>query len=518
MNALDKLKTNSKLLVGIVVLIILVMVASTLIKAFSSDAAEGNKNYNKIYAVPGVTFEVNQSLANYATAVMEISKDVDFIHNASYSYKNGTDTYMLFNMSQYVVVAKKGTTFDFNNTKIADSLKTNSLEGIWFSNGKMLSSSADKSICEVSAQVVITNTIYNDFFGKLATVTNNGEEWSLFVGSVNPEDSNMNAMIDYTINTFIADASNEGEDLAVYEMDVEEQPMLKVVTEMEEEEPSAIEDVEPIVTTPSESEESSEAAIPEETPVTEPIETEEPTEPETEAPEEDIPVELPEETTEPTEEAPSTESAQEETTESVESEDVEQIPEDEPIEQEEVIKDTMLTAENNQKKPIYNDDKAYSSSIYSMLSVGKIGYMTATNQETGSYEEIFVQITSVNDEETTNALIEKYIASGKSYYETMVAPAGTHWESITYNVNHAPEKNFYIDIQFVGMDGESLKHRGIEYSMRTYDIDTMTTAGEDNWTNNYIAFYAVPNGCNEYAISCGDSADGHGYKAYYKVK
>jgi len=214
---------------------------------------------------------------------------------------------------------------------------------------------------------------------------------------------------------------------------------------------------------------------------------------------------LPEEATKPTEEEITpTETIPEET------QDDSMVPEDD-------MKETMLSAENNQQKPIYNDSKAYSSSIYSMLSIGKIGYLTATNQDTGSYEEVFVQITSVNDKDATAALIEKHIASGKSYYKTMEAPVGTHWESVTYNVNHAQEKNFYIDIQFVGMDGESLKHRGIEYPMRTYNIDTTTTKGEDNWTNGYIAFYAVPNGCSEYAISCGDSVDGHGYKAYYKV-
>ena len=53
--------------------------------------------------------------------------------------------------------------------------------------------------------------------------------------------------------------------------------------------------------------------------------------------------------------------------------------------------------------------------------------------------------------------------------------------------------------------------------MRTYDIGMNATEDKDGWISGYVAFYAVPNGCTEYAIACGDSVEGHGYLAYYKV-
>lgn len=512
MNLKETIRKNPKFIVVIVIIVVFIMLAFSLVKAaFSSDSTStsgGRKNYSKVYAIPGVTFEVSQDLSNYATAVTEISKDVDFIKNASYSYKNGTDTYMLFNMAQYVIVAKKGTTFDLHNTNISDSLKNNSLGGIWFTDGKMVSNSDEKKVCDVSAQVVITNTIYNDFYGKLATVTYNEEEWTLFVGCINPEDSSMASMISYTVDTFIADASNAGEDVPIYEVEVSEQPILKAVEEIKEEH---VEDKMPEETSakeeilPEEPEVSvEEPAVEEEKPTEEIIESSasEPSE-ETDIKEgtEETPVEEPE---------PSEEIAESEP--DVKTETV--VPEEKSVT---TSPDKTLTATNNQKATVYSDDKAYTSTIYSMLNVGKIGYMTATNQNTGSYDEIFIRIASVNDEDTTNALIKKYIDSGDAYYDSIEAPAGTHWESVTYNVKHESEKNYYINIQFVGMDGENLKHRGIGYSMRTYDIINNTTAGENGWINGYVAFYAVPNGCTEYSIACGDSVEGHGYKAYYKV-
>ena len=70
----------------------------------------------------------------------------------------------------------------------------------------------------------------------------------------------------------------------------------------------------------------------------------------------------------------------------------------------------------------------------------------------------------------------------------------------------------------VGFDGEKLKYRGVGYSKRTYDIWTNVTEGDDGWEYGYIAFYAVPNGCYDYAIACGDQTEnGYGYKAYYKI-
>lgn len=177
---------------------------------------------------------------------------------------------------------------------------------------------------------------------------------------------------------------------------------------------------------------------------------------------------------------------------------------------------SYFTDTSNQGKMESTDIKGDISNNYILLDKGEIGCMTATNQKTGLYDEIFIRISSFNDEQTTNSLIEEYIKSGNSYFKDTNAPLGTHWESVTYGIKYDSENSYYVNVQLVGLDGEKLNHRGVSYSKRSYDIDNKTYAGEDGWIEGYVAFFAVPNGCTEYAVACGDSVGTYGYKAYYK--
>ena len=116
---------NKKIFLGCMIGIAVFMVLFFGVLLLKSRGSSGNSSagpkdgYITIDSIPGVTFEVSGNLADYATAVTEVSDNVDFIKNATYSFRNGIDTYMLFNMSQYIVVAYKGTTFDFQNNGVS---------------------------------------------------------------------------------------------------------------------------------------------------------------------------------------------------------------------------------------------------------------------------------------------------------------------------------------------------------------------------------------------------------------
>ena len=457
-------------IVILVALAVIIILRITLVETGSKPAVRDG--YIRVESVPGVAFEVNKNLADYATAVLAVTKDVDFVKNASYTYKNGTDTYMLFNMSQYIVVAKKGTSFNLANNDVKTSLETNSLAGIWFEHGTNLSKSEGKCSVDVEAQVVITNTIYNDFKGRLVTVTEDGDEWALFVGAVNAADSSMEDMIKYVASSFTIDNEVIGDDENVFEIAVDEKPKLVPVTTVAAEETktefNTVEAEEQEVESSANKEPDSATVQPEPEPTPEP------------------------------------EAVQEET----------------PAEVIEVPEEQIVTGEYNQKQAEYKEETeetAYTSSVYSMLGRGKIGYMTCTNQMLGSYDEIFVRADSFNDESRTKQLIEEYIKSGDAYYTEMEAPLGTHWESVTYSVKFPDEYDYYVNCSFVGMDGQKLKYRGISYSSKSYDILNKITKNDDGWRVNYTSFFAVPNGCEEYAVAFGDEVAGHGYKAYYKV-
>ncbi len=473
---MNKIKANVKIIIFTVIVIALVAAVGIIVfgrKGKGASAAEtGRSNYMEVKVVPGVKFEVSRDLADYATAVMEVSKDIDFVKNASYSYGNGEDTYMLFNMSQYIVIVQKGTNFALDETSVEESLKNNSLNGIWFSKKGGISSGDGKWVIDVTAQVVITNQIYNDFTGKLAVVKNAGTEWSMFVGAVNANDATLADMARYTAGTFGYYAGTENARQTVYEIDTEAKTEGRPeLVAMEERTP------EPTVE-------------PSARPTEEPDETQDPVQEQKPEQTENPGGDEPEETVQPTEE---------------------------PSAEKEAEGQGVLVAKDNQKSYSYADDKAYTSSVYNMLSAGQTGYASAINQDTGEVEDIFVRINSYNDEETTKNLIAAHVNGGNAYYETMDAPLGTHWESVSYDVKHEQGKSYYLNVQMVGLDGEKLKYRGIAYAKRSYDITDNVTA-EGDWEKGYVSFFAVPNGCSDYAVACGDAVGAFGFKAYYRIK
>lgn len=449
--------------------------------------AGSRADYEVVTAVPGVVFEINEELSDYATGVTEVSKNVDFVKNATYSYQNNNNIYMQFNMAKFIVIACKGTSFDFKNKEVLESLDTNSLNGIWFTNPKNVSETDSKITMDVEAQVIITNTVYNEFSGKLCTIINSdGTEWSLFVGCVDSKDENMHDMIEYVSETFSLNMDNVVVERDTYEVtfEEEEKPSLRVIEAKVPETFSA-----PVIafTDIFEKEDVSGG---------------------------DYPIEESEAALE------ENASAMNDGTEDKEENELvfhgETFEEENGSAEEETEKVSMLSAPSNQKEFIKDEDKAYTSSVYSMLGIGDTAFFENKDEKVENFTEVYVKVTAYYGEKEANELIEKYIDSGSSYYKEMKAPAGTHWEAIEYDVKCPANMEAIINTRIVGLDGNDLVHRGVKYTKRTYNITNLTKE-VNGWIKGYIAFYAVPTSCLEYAIAFGEQILEESYGAYYYI-
>lgn len=181
-------------------------------------------------------------------------------------------------------------------------------------------------------------------------------------------------------------------------------------------------------------------------------------------------------------------------------------------------KPVSINLSNQTKIEKKDNTKAYTSTIYKMLDLGDNGLLSAINYETQEVEFPIINVKRVYRGTEAEQLIKEYCASGDSIFSYFDAPAGCNWQAVEYDLNYRDcKEKEYIDIRMVGFDDEKLKFQGMPYSMRTYNIvNKVFTDG--NWERSYYVFYAVPNGCKEYALRCGDLIEGIGaYPAYYKI-
>lgn len=446
--------------VGIILIVLIVFFAGT--KTRANVSKEG---YKTITEVDGIKFDVDKTLSDTSTAVLEISDRIDFIDYMTYSYKNGKDTYLLFNIQKFIVVAKKGTCFNFKENGVESSLAENSLNGIWFSPvGKIASLPADgKPYClEVEGQVVITNNIYNDFYGKLVTLTKDGEEWTLFAGVTEKGKASMGDMVSYVAES-LALYERSSEVAENFAISVDDGTFAKVEENIEITESGQV--------TPVLDETFSE-------------ETDETT----------GTVKLPDE--DQTEAEETSEAFKEQSSVIIEDEE-------------------RFSIGNNQTAVVIDNARAYTSSVYFMLGIGNMGYMDVFSEELLTLEGAFIRPLRLLDAIEAEKLITEYCQSEDCCYDTFSAPDGCHFEAIEYDVKYSTQKD-YTDIRLCGLDGDALKFRGIAYSQRTYDI--LSDREENGWYCGNICFYVVPNGCKEYALKCGSGTEKNGgYSAYYRI-
>lgn len=411
-------------LIGIAVVVVLV-IAVVIFGSKSSNPKEDNTAYKYIEDIPGCEFAVSKDRAEAATAVTEISKNVKFLDYETYSYRNGEDLYILFNMNDFIVIAKKGTSFNLSSTDVSESFANNNLQGIWFEETSKVKKKDNTYTVEVNAEVTITNTLYNDFKGKLVTIEDSEEEWALFTGYAYERDDSEET-VKYIASSFVT-VSNE--------YDVTYDTVLDIDT-------CTVVDV--AETVPQKETESSAEEVVEEVAVEEPSET------------------------------------------------VSEEPDGE-----------SLSAESTRRQVVEDESLAYSSTKYSMLPVGSIGFMQIENEDTTYPEIAYINVIGINDSEETAKLIEEYTSNpdNKKFMMPEV-PEGCHLESVEYKVRYASNERSYVNIKLMGVDGDVLRYRGLPYSSKTYDINKEITE-ENDWYDGYVAFFVVPNGCTEYSICAG---------------
>lgn len=538
-------------LVVIAIVIVGVFIYITKSPKPETTGVETKAGYSTVTSVAGCTFMVNSAFSDSATAVTQISDGVNFETSDFYSYKNGKDQYMLFCLDSakgLVVAVEKGTNFNLAEADKADeAVKNADIMGIWFGTDKeglKLKKSGDRCEGNATAQVVITNDLFNDFVGKIVTENKNGEEWAMFVGVPGDRYKKLGKAAKSGIEA-IADSfhlsSNTGEftepEYAVVidgtvSQDIVDETVSSGITEVAVETTvsGGISTSMDAVSSDSINEgsvsDNSEEVVVEETPVTEegtetPVEVSEETEEQKEEPKEESKEEPKEEAeevtvTETTEEVPVEEGTEE-------SEHDSDIMEEPPVteETEEASEEQESVPEPPKKVTVqsivaesYDDGKAYTSSAYSMLNVGQTGIFETFSKAKNGNEQLMGRILAILDSKTTYSMIEDAIKTNRSPLKYFDAPPGCHWESAVYSVNYAGVNDHpYVNVKFVGADGKALKFRGIKYPTITYDLYTGMEHG--TWTEGMMVYYAVPNGCTEYVLKIGDGDDINKWKAAY---
>lgn len=500
------------IVVIIALLIFIVSSAFAIINKPEKLPEEGN--YKAVHEVSGIVFNINSILVNKATAISEISENIEIEPNLYYIYKDGERQYLLFSLNAIVIAVEKGTSFHFEDySNKEEAIGNSSVAGLWMEkNGsKFKYEEGSPFIANVNAGLVITNDMYNDFVGQLAVITDGATEWSMFVGVPGtgkfkdlPENTQKNITgIVSSINLSSALTTQVEEEYAVVigTNEVENVEVAKKTenTDVNISEPSA----EPAM-------EGKEEIDVEEVQEEQPEVSEKPQESETvevtEVPStsvEEVPEETPVATTAPAE-----------TQEASPSPAISQ-----PTAQLETAKTPIKV--NNQKKIMNkSSDKAYTSDIYTMLDLKDNGLIAEYDIETGEIVNPIISMQRVYTGQTALKMIKEYCAE-EAGYNFFDAPTGCTWHIAEYYLSY---KNCavspYINIKIKGMDGNQLNYKGITYAKRTYDMKSEISQ-EGDFSGPYYCYYAVPNGCPDYVLECGtgniDIDNAMNKAAYYLI-
>lgn len=162
----------------------------------------------------------------------------------------------------------------------------------------------------------------------------------------------------------------------------------------------------------------------------------------------------------------------------------------------------FFSATNKNRVVEINDSTAYSSSIYSMLRTNTIGYMDIFNEDTATREAAYIRITDILNEEETIMLLDEYKKNtGEEIRNYIDVPENCHLEAAKFDVRYTSLVHSYVDVRLYDLDGEGFKYRGVDFSNKTYDLKTETNM-ENDWMTGKIIVYAIPNGCQDYALEC----------------
>lgn len=156
---------------------------------------------------------------------------------------------------------------------------------------------------------------------------------------------------------------------------------------------------------------------------------------------------------------------------------------------------------NNQKDMKKEIGKAYQSDEYNMLSLGQCGVLQCYGISSSNQP-----IIRINKIYTGNEAITKIKAFCKEQqiYDYFDPPEGYSWHLAEYDISYQNcTERGYINIRLAGLDGAALVYRGISVDPKTHDANYATSEENDCIYQNYC-YYAVPNGCREYSLVCGD--------------
>lgn len=451
----------NKILITIILIVVLASSVYRISKS-SDDSPAIPVGYSEITDVQGITFYLDDRLIDRATAITQISEESGLDSSNYYVYKNGTDKYIYFNINKVAVIVQKGTSFHFGENENETALQNANICNIWFEKeGKKLEIEKDgnQSIAYVNAALTITKTLYDDFTGKLVTVSDGKEEWAMFAGvpgkSYEMISNSDKKVIDNIIESFHLSSNSE------YNSQDN-------VSEVEE-------------VLPSENEEFNK---------------------------EELQTEI---TTENTEEMYC-----ENTLEETIVEEVSDVNEVQP-EIEETVHDSYIAADINQKKQNDYGTDVFYSDIYSMLDIGNSGYLTAIDYYSRKQCEPIITIRQILKGSAATNLIKNTLTE----YPYFEAKEGCTYHAAIYDVDYSKCENLpYVNIKILGADGKLLKYRGVKYSKRTHDIMSQST-NQNSIISGLICFYEVPNGCKEYVLECGEGSVDNlssAKSAYYLIR
>lgn len=440
--------------------------------------------YLEITYLDRLSFYVPQYIIKQATAVTQIEDGMEYNSNEIYSFNNGVDTYILFCMDELIILAQKGTNFHFSGSEDKKSCLENSgVLNTWFeSSGKKLNyidsekSEIYKIIANVKAEVVITSELYGDYAGKLAVIESGEDEWSVFAGAIADSTS---ALSDDQLS--VIDGITKS--MSLKENVVKEEPTYDVVIEQS----LKVNDNQK----PEADSETSEEADKKDTvsdPVTDEIE----------------------------EDPQSTGETGKETDPETDKEQTENPADQSPVEPDASSTHKRGFNVTNQRKQEKELDKAYSSDVYSMLKLGQCGILSTVSKD--GVQEPVIRLNKVYTGEEAKRKIKQY-ADTQSIYDYFDAPDGYTWNLVEYDVSYQNcTSTPYINIKLVGLDGNNLVFRGVPVTKRTHDASYEQKVEGDNIYRMYC-YYAVANGCHEYALECGDGTvdDDILSSAYYYI-
>lgn len=463
----------------------------------------GHRGYTKVYdAIKGYGFEIQSGMLDSATAVTNISDDHDY-SKGTFLYKNGDDTYLIFNINSFVIVVSNKTSFNFDKkADIKQVLKKKDMNGIWFtpekkSDFKQQTKHGDKKTeMNVVADVSITEDLFGTFSGKLTTIKSKTGECSMFMGvladdykSVSSGNKGIIANVSNSLTT--VKLSNNDEDQYVVQNETETQ--VAEVTRIPDTESNN--DSSEVVSLETETEED---------------------------PQDSVSVTVINDTetgvnslNEPNTQISKPAQVQKDSQTQKESEKVQQPNPKKDVTQKtkESAKDTEADSEEKANKASKKDSlskkllesvvpaEGKESDLYHQLKVGQTGECTAMGEH-GSDVEADVCVTHVYTGKSADKLLKK-LKSNDEYIKDLNAQPGTSLQVAEYKMSEDPEKA-YIDFKIVGLDGGTLKYRGVPFGKRTYDAKVDSTFKDGFYKNLYV-IYEVPNGCTEYSLQIGSN-------------